>query len=97
MRKPKSLTFRIGPDGALQKVTGREAWALLALVTAGDFGVTPIDTPAPRWSAYVFSLRRAGVLIETIHEKHGGAYPGTHARYVLPADMVTIETLELCP
>lgn len=96
MRKPKSLTFRIGSDGPLQKVTGRDAWALAALMDAGGFGVTPIDTPAPRWSGYVHNLRRVGVPIETIHEKHGGPYAGTHARYVLTACALKIESLELC-
>lgn len=95
MNKPKSVTFRIHIDGDSKKVTGREAFALLALVQAGEAGVTPIDTPAPRWSAYVFSLRRAGVLIETLYEKHGGPYPGTHARYVLRADSLKIESLEI--
>jgi hypothetical protein len=45
--------------------------------------VTPIDEPGPRWSAYVFDLRALGVNIETVHEPHGGDYPGTHGRYVL--------------
>jgi hypothetical protein len=36
----------------------------------------------------VFSLRSMGLPIETIHEPHGGAYPGTHARYILRATLV---------
>jgi hypothetical protein len=56
---------------------------LFELVKAGMKGCTPIDQPAPRWSNYVFRLRRQGVAIETITEKHAGAYAGTHARYVL--------------
>ena len=64
-------------------VKGRVRWALEQLLKARNSGCTPIDNPAPRWSAYVFELRQLGLDIETIHEPHGGAYAGTHARYVL--------------
>lgn len=63
---------------------GRFGWAAEELRCAGGHGVTPIERPAPRWSHYVFILRRRhGLNIETKSEKHGGPYPGTHARYVL--------------
>ncbi len=64
-------------------VSGRTRWALDRLRAAGESGCTPITQPAPRWAAYVHNLRELGVAIETIHEKHGGAFAGTHARYVL--------------
>lgn len=64
-------------------VRGRDAWALRELVGAGARGCTSIDHPGPRWSGYVHKLRRAGLAIDTIHEKHGGEFPGRHARYVL--------------
>lgn len=64
---------------------GRDAWALDRLREAGPKGCTPIDQPAPRWSAYVFNLRGLGVPIETQFEPHGGEFSGTHARYVLRA------------
>ena len=64
-------------------VSGRDRWALEALSAAGDRGCTPIDTPGPRWSAYVFCLRELGVGIATVTEAHGGPFKGTHARYVL--------------
>ena len=63
--------------------TGRVRWALIQLVTAGRMGCTPILHPAPRWSAYIHDLRKLGVEIETLTEKHGGDYPGHHGRYVL--------------
>ena len=69
------------------EVTGRDAWALCALIEAGPRGCTPINAPAPRWSAYVFNLRRRGLDIETLHERHGGPYAGNHARYVLNSDV----------
>lgn len=68
----------------------RAQWALRELMEAGPHGVTPIDNPAPRWSHYIFLLRRYGIDIETIHEAHGGPFAGTHARYVLRSH-VTIE------
>jgi hypothetical protein len=74
-----------GSDGSQQilELVGREAWAMDRLLSAGDEGCTPIDTPGPRWSDYVFKLRRRGVDIETITEPHGPPFPGTHARYRL--------------
>ncbi len=66
-------------------VSGRDRWALEALIAAGPNGCTPIDTPGPRWSGYVHNLRSLGVPIETITEAHDGPFKGTHARYVLRA------------
>ena len=62
---------------------GRDAWALDNLIRAGERGCTPITTPGPRWSHYVWKLRGAGVHVETIDEDHGGPFAGSHARYVL--------------
>lgn len=87
------LTFPDQPQRPAITLTGRDAWALQALVSAGAKGTTPIDTPGPRWSAYVHNLRRAGLTIETRHERHGGPFAGTHARYILH-DRVAIERLE---
>jgi len=64
-------------------VSGRDQWALEQLHKAKAKGCTPIDNPAPRWSAYVFNLRELGVEIETITEPHEGDFPGHHGRYVL--------------
>lgn len=83
MRQKLTIAARILPDGATIKVVGRDAWALRNLVMAGTRGCTPIDNPAPRWAHYTWKLRRAGFVIETIDEKHGGQFAGSHARYVL--------------
>jgi len=64
---------------------GRDAWALKELVQAGDKGLTTLECPAPRWSHYILKLRRAGIPIETIEERHGGEFAGTHGRYRLTA------------
>jgi hypothetical protein len=64
---------------------GRNARGLHTLLQAGEKGVSPaIDNPMPRWSHYVFCLRpQFGAVTESVTEKHGGLYAGTHARYVL--------------
>ncbi len=62
---------------------GRDAWALLELHRAGAEGCTPLTHVGPRWSGYVYNLRKAGLTIETVHESHGGQFAGRHARYVL--------------
>lgn len=82
-----SLTVMIKPDGGLVTVVGRDAWALEQLIAAGETGCTPLHNPAPRWSHYIFKLRQAGIVVETIHEEHGGPYSGTHGRYVLRSDV----------
>jgi hypothetical protein len=96
---PRNITQSIGraKHGGLYRITpeggdpftiyaeGREAWALDRLRAAGPKGCTPIDEPAPRWSAYVHTLRERGVPIVTIREAHGGDFAGHHGRYVLRA------------
>lgn len=64
-------------------IKGRPRWALERLVRAGREGLTSMTDPAARWAAYVHRLRGAGVLIETLHEAHGGPFAGSHARYRL--------------
>jgi hypothetical protein len=76
------ITYADGAQATLL-AHGRTLWALLNLLAAGENGCTPISNPAPRWSSYIHKLRKAGVIIETIHESHAGPFPGHHARYVL--------------
>ena len=78
-------------DGTRKHIAGRDAWALNELIGAGAAGVTPLERPAPRWSHYVFKLRRAGIPVETVTEVHGGAYSGHHARYVLSIPLRVVE------
>lgn len=73
-------------------ITGREAWALDQLITAGAQGVTPITHVGPRWSEYIRRLRGRGIDIETIHEGHSGAFAGRHGRYVLRSPITVLET-----
>jgi hypothetical protein len=67
---------QIGETGPVVTVRGRDK-------AANENGCTPIDHPGPRWSGYVHKLRRAGIIVETIREKHGGPFSGQHARDVL--------------
>ncbi len=83
MSKTVFVTFPRDPKRPGVRLSGRDAWALVKLAEAGPQGVTPIDTPGPRWSAYVFNLKRLGFNIETRHEPHGPPFAGSHARYVL--------------
>ena len=75
-------------------VRGRDLWALSELVAAGRRGCTPIDNPAPRWSAYVHNLRELGVAIDTLTEKHSGPFAGWHGRYVLLSKVDPIDGSE---
>lgn len=76
-------TLNLSEQSRTLELRGRLGWAMMKLAEAGAKGVTPITHPAPRWSAYVFSMRELGIPIETIMESHEGSYPGQHAKYVL--------------
>jgi hypothetical protein len=78
-------------DDKKMQFEGRVAWTLAQLIAAGTKGCTPIEQPAPRWSDYVFKLRRQGVSVETITEKHTGPYAGHHARYVLRTPLTVLD------
>ena len=77
-----------GPDGWRRKrISGRALWALKKLHRAGANGIIPMKDPAPRWSGYIWELRRLGIDIETLREPHGGEFPGWHGRYVLRSEV----------
>ena len=61
----------------------RERDVLEALMRAGATRCSFYDDPAPRWAASVHRLRKRGIDIVTLPERHDGDYPGNHARYVL--------------
>lgn len=81
-----TVTNENGPTFNLT-LAGRNRWALEQLIRAGRRGCTPIKNPSPRLSAYIHNLRKLGVKIETLTERHEGPYAGTHARYVLRAQV----------
>jgi len=83
------------PSGSYLTFIGREAWTLRRLLEAGAVGVTTIDHPAPRWSHYIFKLRRAGLTISTEYESHSGPFPGTHGRYRLETPVTVVRAAEV--
>jgi hypothetical protein len=88
-----AITVRTS-EGVTKTFHGRAAWALANLIGASDQGCTPINHPGPRWSHYTWLLRRAGIMVETITEGHGGAYAGHHARYVLRSAVEVVAVQE---
>ena len=84
----RATSYQVAPDAGDPfniTVKGRVKWTLDQLRQAGLTGCTLRLNPAPRWSAYISTLRGMGVPIETIREPHEGDYPGFHGRYVLRA------------
>jgi hypothetical protein len=79
--------------GEMLRLKGREAWTLSSLLETGLTGVIPLERPAPRWSAYVHSLRKRGLVIDTIDEPHAGPYSGTHGRYVLRTQLRVLKAV----
>ena len=69
--------------GEMLRLKGREAWTLSCLLETVRERRHSLERPAPRWSAYVHSLRKRGLVIDTIDEPHAGPYSGTHGRYIL--------------
>jgi hypothetical protein len=54
---PSITVNRLDDDGAVTATlsfSGRDAWALDQLVSAGVTGITSIDNPAPRIAHYIF-------------------------------------------
>jgi hypothetical protein len=67
-----------------KRIHGRCAWTLRRLIKAGPNGLSSAEVPAGlRLSAYILKLRRAGIGIVTMQERHGGDFAGTHGRYRL--------------
>jgi hypothetical protein len=84
-------------DGSMRilELAGREEWALSHLIAAGSHGCTPISHPGPRWSDYVFKLRRRGIDIATLAEHHDGPFAGTHGRYILLSKVERLSDLQV--
>jgi hypothetical protein len=91
------VRVKIGDDGPVITIRGRDAWALLQLRAANEYGCTAIENPGPRWSGYVHKLRKAGIVVETVREGHGGPFPGQHARYILSSAVTILQTEGIDP
>jgi hypothetical protein len=84
-------------DGSLQilELAGREEWALSHLLAAGATGCTSISHPGPRWSDYVFKLRRRRLDITTLAKHHDGPFAGAHGRYILRSKVERLGAMEM--
>lgn len=66
---------------------GRECWTMRKLLDAGSRGVSSLDNIGPRLAHYIFKLRSYGFAIETVHEKNGGDFPGSHSNLQILSDV----------
>ncbi len=78
-------------DGSEMRFRGREAWTMHLLNERGEVGISSLDYIGPRLSQYVFNCRGKGIVIETVDQPHGGAFPGGHGKYVLRTPMKVLE------
>jgi hypothetical protein len=93
--KPTTFTVLEGKDVRTITPRGRDAWALVELITAGAKGCTPITHVGPRWSHYIWKLRTVyGLAIESVEEQHGGEFSGRHVRYVLRSSVAFADPID---
>lgn len=90
------VEFQISDSGRCHTVEGQEARALIALVGAGPVGITALGVSnwALRLAHYVFKLRRLGLTIDMVRERHGGPAPGKHGRYFLRTPVLILSSSE---
>ena len=69
-------------DDRQKRLTARALWALNEMKRHPG-GITSRHYPGVRLSDCIFKLRKAGFVIETIREHHGGEFAGSHGRYRL--------------
>ncbi|RVD55974.1 MAG: hypothetical protein EOS30_09865 [Mesorhizobium sp.] len=80
------------PEGRIIKLDGRAAWMMRELVKAGKRGVTTLELPTGvRVSHFILLLRKAGFVISSPRESHGGPFPSTHSRYSLETEVTIVE------
>jgi hypothetical protein len=92
------VTARVysGSLDQIVEIRGQTARALLALVEAGERGVTALEcsTWAYRLAASCYDLRLDyGLAIRCEREEHPGGWHGRHALDT-PVEIVTVETTE---
>ena len=77
-------------DQSTLELKGRLAFTLNEMIEAGASGITAISYPGVRVSHSILLLRKAGFSIETVEERHGGAFTGRHGRYVLRTPLTIV-------
>jgi hypothetical protein len=92
MSKIRSRFKILGADRVCE-VEGQEARTLAALHDAGDAGITAlgVSTWALRLAHYVMKLKKLGLSIDMVREKHAGPVPGWHGRYILRSGVQILE------
>ena len=95
LRTPRKriVVKAIGPDDQPLTVSGQVARVLLALVEAGEVGITPLarETWSLRLWDHVRKLKnRCSLVIVTLREKHD---EGCHARYILRSTVTIVEVI----
>lgn len=91
--RKRTVMRAIGPTGQPFAETGQVAKVLLALVEAGEAGITPLarETWSLRLSDHVRKLKnRRGLAIVTLWGRHDN---GRHARYVLRSAVTVIDVI----
>jgi hypothetical protein len=71
-------------------LTKRAEFFLEELLAAGSEGITTISYPGVRVGDAIHKLRKAGVVIDTTYEEHGGEFAGNHGRYILQSRIVPL-------
>ena len=74
-------------------LTKRAEFFLEEMLGAGADGITTIDYPGVRVGDAIHKLRKAGVVIDTTYEQHGGEFAGNHGRYFLRSKVVRLDRL----
>ena len=72
-------------------LTKRAEFFLEELLAAASEGITTIAYPGVRVGDAIFKLRKAGVVIDTTYEEHGGEFAGHHGRYILRSTIVRLD------
>ena len=72
-------------------LTKRAEFFLEEMLGAGAEGITTIAYPGVRVGDAIHKLRKAGVVIDTAYEQHGGEFAGNHGRYILRSKVVRLD------
>jgi len=92
---PRFALYGVDESVQILDLDGRPGWALVEMINAGSEGITAIDYPGVRLADAIFKLRQVGLIIETIHESHGGEFKGRHARYKLRSKVERLVDLQV--
>lgn len=90
------VEFQVTDDGKCFTVKGQVARTLLALLDAGEQGVTALSVSSwgYRLAHYILCLRKLGLIIEMEKEPHDGLVSGWHGRYRLRTSVLLVSPLD---